>query len=228
MRIACVALAILAASGCGSEKIRLGDAGSENGTTTCSPGNVKANEVVWLGDSWVTMPGIQYKHVEELARAAKVLGPNDEYVVLAAAAAGIDDVVNQYESREMGPTKVKVLIMDGGTWDTLNTGGSDASVAKVVSTFKQLLTAIASDGTVEHIVYYLVPELPTIQGVAALRPQLTQACGDSAVPCHFLNLQDSWEASYTDPNNGIQASAAGATKIAELVWRVLREHCIAQ
>lgn len=212
--------------GAGGDTSSAGAGGS--GASTCESGTVNADQVLWIGDSWVTIPGVQYKHVEELAINAGALAQGDEYVVRAVAAAGIDDVVNQYQTREMGTTKVKVLIMDGGTWDTLNAGGSDASVAKVVTTFKQLLATIASDGTVEHIIYYLMPELPTVAGVAALRPQLTQACSNSVVPCHFLDLQDSWLPAYTDQTNGIQASTDGATHIAELIWDTMRTNCIAQ
>lgn len=202
--------------------------GSAGSAPTCRHGSVQANEVLWIGDSWVTIPGTQYNRVEELARAVDAIGPSDEYVVLAAAAAGIDAIVNQYKLRQAGATKVRILIMDGGTWDTLNAGGSAASVNLVVNTFKQFLATIASDGTVEHIIYYLVPELPTVAGVAELRPKIFQACAESTVPCHFIDLQQSWAPEYTDPTNGIQASEAGARKIADLVWQTMQDNCIAQ
>ena len=87
----------------------------------------------------------------------------------------------------------------------------------------------ASDGTVRNIIYFLQPELPAIVGVAALRPQLRQACSDSAVPCYFIDLQPLWvgHPEYT-AGDGIQASTAGATVIADQIWATLRQHCIAQ
>ena len=153
---------------------------------------MKANEVLWIGDSWILVPGSQHTRVADLARAAGAIGPNDDYVIGAAAASTLATIANQYATREAGATKVKVVIMDGGTWDTILANGSDASVNGVVNTFGQFLTQVASDGTVEHIIYLLLPELPGVPGVAALRPLLQQACVESAVPCHFLDLQPLW------------------------------------
>ncbi|MET0791261.1 MAG: hypothetical protein ABW061_07035, partial [Polyangiaceae bacterium] len=98
-----------------------------------------------------------------------------------------------------------------------------------ISIFQGLLSKMASDGTVEHIVYVLVPELSTIPGVATMRPQLRQACADSVVPCYFLDLQPSWQghSEYT-ASNGIQASGVGAGVVADLIWSTMQDNCIAQ
>ena len=154
---------------------------------------------------------------------------NDDYIDLAAAAATLAAIVNQYDTEEASATTVKMLIMDGGTWDTLVAGGTTASVSGVVATFTQFLAKVASDGTVEHIIHYLPPELPSIAGVAALRPLLRQACAQSSVPCHFLDLQPLWAGhpEYT-ATDGIQASTAGATVIADAIWEIMQENCIAQ
>jgi hypothetical protein len=108
-------------------------------------------------------------------------------------------------------------------------GGSAASVTAVASEFEQFLTKVASDGTVEHVVYFLMPELPMISGVAELRPLLRAACSASTVPCHFLDLQPFWEGNpgYTD-GSGFQASVAGATVIADEIWKIMQQNCIAQ
>ncbi|MBN1605738.1 MAG: hypothetical protein JW940_03855 [Polyangiaceae bacterium] len=143
------------------------------------------------------------------------------------------DVAELYDTREAGETQVKVVLMDGGTWDTIRGNGSDASVNGAANAFEQFLSKVASDGTVEHIVYFLVPELPLIPGVAALRPRVRQACEQSVVPCHFLDLQPLWadpdpdDAEYTD-SSGIQASAEGARVIADEIWRIMQTYCIAQ
>lgn len=202
--------------------------GGEGGAT-CERGRVHPDEVVWIGDSWVTIPSTQHTRVRDLARAAGALGPDEDYVILAAPSTSIAAIANQYSSRQAGPTKVKVLIMDGGTWDTLTAGGSESSISKAASGFKQLLSTVASDGTVTDIIYFLQPELPSIAGVAALRPHVAQACADSVVPCHFIDLQPHWAGhpEYTS-NDGIQASEAGATVIADLIWATMRENCIAQ
>jgi hypothetical protein len=150
-------------------------------------------------------------------------------VDLAASASPISAIANQYNTQESGATKVKVLIMNGGTWDTIVANGSDASVATAVTGVTQLLAKVASDGTVEHVVYFLQPELPSIPGVAAVRPGMQQACAESTVPCHFLDLQPLWAGhpEYTAAD-GIQASEAGATVIANSIWSIMQQNCIAQ
>ena len=240
---------ILVLAGCEGNVYRLGsgrsalDSGSATGDATDAPAQgsgsidvenclhaqIKANEVLWIGDTWVTLPSTQHTQVRDLARKAGAIGPADDYTIAAAAAATMAAIATQYDTQEASLTKVKVLIMDGGTWDTLVSGGSSASVAGVVATFRQFLTKVATDGTVEHIIYYLCPELPGIPGVAALRSPLQQACAESSVPCHFLDLQRWWAGhpEYTD-SSGIQSSAAGAAVIANQIWLIMQQNCIAQ
>jgi hypothetical protein len=236
-RVGALVVAVIAAANCGGEHVRLGDGPTGTdidggaGQNACQHGQVKANEVLWIGDSWVQIPnGIQHTRVRDLARAAGAIGPSDDYVDLAASASTVGMIASQYNTQEASANKVKVLIMDGGTWDTLVANASAASVTSALDTFTQLLAKVASDGTVEHVIYFLVPALPTIPGVAALRPGLEQACGASTVPCHFLDLQPLWAGhpEYTDPTNGIQASSAGATVIADGIWAIMQQNCIAQ
>jgi hypothetical protein len=99
-----------------------------------------------------------------------------------------------------------------------------------VSAFGQFLTQVAADGTVEHIIYFLVPELPNIPGVAALRPLLQQACGASMVPCHFIDLQPLWSGhpEYTTTGPIPVPTEEGAIVIADAIWSVMQQSCIAQ
>jgi hypothetical protein len=166
-----------------------------------------------------------------LAFAAGAIGPNDDYSIGAAPAAYMTDIANQYSTREASATKVKVLIMDGGTWDTIQTNGADSTVTSVVNTFSQLLATVARDGTVEHIIYFLCPELANIPGVAALRPPLKQACAQSKVACDFIDLQTYWAGhpEYTVTSGSIPApSQAGGTIIADKIWAIMQQSCIAQ
>jgi hypothetical protein len=210
---------------------------SESGSV-CVKGQVKANEVGWIGDSWVTIPGSQYTTVQDYARAARAIGPNEEYRVAAAAAASMAAITEQYRSLQSGATKLKVVIMNGGTWETtwagINGGDVNAAVAVEASDFELFLDQVERDGTVEHIVYFLNPELPTIYGVPALRPLVQQACTDltnrNKVACHFLDLQPIWaeHPEYTDPVSKIQASDAGGRAIADAIWKIMQDNCIAQ
>ena len=163
---------------------------------------VPAGQVVWLGDSWVLVPnGEPHTGVRDLARTAGAIGPSDDYTIDAVAAApmvvpstngGPSAIPTQYASQEASATKVKVLIMDGGTWDTI-TDNSSATVTNVADSFTQLLSTVGTDGTVTDVIYYLMPDLSGIPGVAPLRPLLEQACTESGVPCHFLYLQPLWQ-----------------------------------
>jgi hypothetical protein len=160
------------------------------------------------------------------------IGESEEYANLAEPAVYLSDIIEQYEARQAGTTKVKVLLMDGGTWDTIMADpaiGLDATVRGVVAEFQEFLAKVASDGTVEHIVYFLMPELPRIPGVRELRPGLQDACENSTVPCYFLDLQPLWEGhpEYTDVSE-IQSSEAGAIVIADEIWRIMQQNCIAQ
>jgi hypothetical protein len=237
--VACIVgvLAALAgAAGCDGQMIRLG---------TCPHAGVPAGQVVWIGDSWVLVPnGEPHTGVRDLARAAGAIGPSDEYTIDAVAAApmvvpstngGPAPIPSQYSQQEASATKVKVLIMDGGTWDTI-TNNSSATVTDVRDSFEQLLSKVASDGTVTDVIYYLMPELSNIPGVAAIpgvatfRPLLEQVCTQSAVACHFLDLQQIWTdpSAYNTPGSPPVPTDSGATVIADAIWAIMQTNCIAQ
>ncbi|HYP75691.1 MAG TPA: SGNH/GDSL hydrolase family protein [Polyangiaceae bacterium] len=211
------------------------DGGAAGSIETCAHRQVLASEVLWIGDSWIQRPGTQHTRVNELAIAADTIDEGEDYVNLALDASSMAVVAKQYDTRESGATKVKVILMDGGTWDPIaaqmpnSTVSLSAAIANSVATFQRFLAKVASDGTVEHIVYFLVPELAPIPGVATMRPQLQEACAASTVPCHFIDLQPYWQGhpEFTAAD-GIQSSAAGGKVIAELIWGVMQVNCIAQ
>jgi hypothetical protein len=227
-RFAVVLATAAAIAGCDGKVIHLGD-GLTDGGGSCPRGQVNADEVLWIGDSWILMPGSQRTRVQDLARAARALGASEEYVNAAVAGAAMADIARQYATREAGATKVKVLLMDGGTWDTIVGNGSEASVASAASAFSQFLAQVAADGTVGHIVYFLMPELSGVPGVAALRPFVQQACAQSTVPCHFLDLQMIWAGhpEYTAAGN-VFPNEAGAMALGDAIWNIMRSECVAQ
>jgi hypothetical protein len=232
-RIGWFLLALAAVAGCDGKAIRLGN--WWDGSTTCTSAQLNANEVLWIGDSWILVTPTTHTRVRDLARMAGAIGSGDDYVIAAAPATTMAAIANQYTTREAGATKVKVLIMDGGTWDTITANGSGpaavSSAAMAAATaFGNLLTQVAADGTVEHVIYFLVPELGTIPGVATLRPLVEQACGASTVPCHFIDLQDIWSVhpEYTDPALGFLPTDDGSKAVADAIWAVMQQYCIAQ
>jgi hypothetical protein len=200
--------------------------------TPCSHGTVAANEVLWIGDSWILVPGSLVTNVATQAQSTGAIGASDQYAVAAAAATSMASIVDQYKKK--AAPRPRVLIMDGGTWDTITLGASDTVVQGVASTFTQFLDQVAKDGTVQHVIYFLPPELPKIIGVAALRPLLQTACAQSAVPCHFIDLQMPWmqplgmeHPEYT-MDNGILPTTLGTKVLSDLIWATMQQSCIAQ
>jgi len=222
-----IAIALAVATGCDGRVIHLGD-GRADGGGACAHAQVKAGEVVWIGDSWILVTGTQHTRVRDLARAAGAIGPSDDYVIAAVAASTMAAVAGQYDTQEAGATKVKVVIMDGGTWDTIQGMGSSASVNDAATAFTQFLAKVASDGTVQHIVYFLPPELTAVPGVAALRPLVQQACAQSAVACHFLDLQQPPFGDHAEYTTGFIPTEAGSMALGDIIWAAMQQSCIAQ
>ena len=226
-RLARLFLALAGLAGCDGKTIRLGNGPLAVDGGSCTTGQVTADQVLWLGDSWILVPGSQRTRVRDLARRAGALGPNEDYVNGAVAGATMAAIANQYAGRQVAATKV--LILDGGTWDTIVGNGSDASVTTAANAFTQFLATVASDGTVEDVIYFLVPELAGIPGVAKLRPFVQQSCAQSSVRCHFVDLQPLWvgHPEYTASGDTF-ASDAGAQALGDAIWAVMQSNCIAQ
>jgi hypothetical protein len=228
-------LAVLGAlgvfTGCDGKVIRLG-AGA------CLHAQLPANQVLWIGDSWQLVPAGAEAHADvlALARAAGAVGPADDYTIAAAPAAPMVSpttkvspapVPTQYATQEATATKVKVLIMDGGTWDTI-TDDTPATVNSVDESFRTLLSTVAADGTVTDVIYFLMPN--DIPGVTELRPLLEQDCTASTVPCHFLDLQQLWTnpTNYNTSTTPPVPTAEGAMVIASAIWDIMQASCIGQ
>jgi len=230
-RIVWFVVALAGVAACDGKTIHLGN-GRDGGT--CPQTQVGANEVLWIGDSWVLIPGSQRTRVRDLARMSNAIGQSDDYANAAAPATTMPMIAGQYAAQEAGATKVKVLLMDGGTWETIQASASGGSVSAAVSSaasaFDDLLAQVASDGTVQDVIYFLVPELPGIPGVAMLRPLLQQACAASIVRCHFLDLQPIWanHPEYTAPGTIPVPTDAGGIAIADAIWSLMQQRCIAQ
>ena len=109
-------------------------------------------------------------------------------------------------------------------------GTTVASAASgAASAFSQHLAKVASDGTVEHVLYFLPPELSTIPGVVELRPLVEQACAQSTVPCHFLDLNRLWTGhpEYTGAGAFLPTDA-GAVVLGDAIWALMQQNCVAQ
>jgi hypothetical protein len=193
-----------------------------NQVTDAASSQLKADEVLWIGDSWVQIPGIQHTRVRDLARAAGAIGPNEDFVDRAVSSSSIDEIERQYDSQEAGPVKVKLLLMDGGGTDILSGG---AAVLVVGAKFNQFLSKVKSDGTVQAIVYYLYARLPVAKAskVESMKPVMSQVCTSSAVPCYFLDCQPIFAGhpEFVGPD-GTHPSAAGALRIGNAIWKIIQ------
>lgn len=199
----------------------------------CQHEPLQPNQVLWVGDSWVLRPGGQRSGVAERAQAAGLLAAGEDYANRSAAGASMAAIAKQYEDYETGTTPVKVLLMDGGTWDPLFasiTGASvDDAITSSLAEFQRFLEQVAADGSVEDIVYFLVPPLTGTPGVDQMRGPLQSACGSSLVRCHFIDLKDTWtgHSDYMDAS-GVNPTTAGADAIADRIWTTMQNECVAQ
>src|SRR5947209_336667 len=112
--------------GCDGKMIRLGAGTTLLDGGSCLHAQVPASQVLWIGDSWQLLPAGQETHtqIRNMARIAGAIGPSDDYAVKAAAASTIAAIEQQYITQEAATGNVKVVIMDGGTWDTISSDTS--------------------------------------------------------------------------------------------------------
>ncbi len=203
-----------------------GGSGGSAGGSACSKGQVAPDEVAFIGDSWIELPGSQTRHLYELARAAGVLPQGETYDDRSVSGSPLANIIGQYRDNR----NIKVLIMDGGGIDLFN-GGTQAQVDAVVTRFEDFLDEVATDGNVEHIIYYLYPAIPGVPGKLSqiMKPGMPNACAASTVPCHFVELAPLF-AGKPELIGGdtIHPSEAGGNVIAEAVWKVMQDNCIAQ
>ena len=63
--------------------------------------------------------------------------------------------------------------------------------------------------------------------IDALRQGMQTACAASVVPCYFLDLELTWEDNYYD-FPPVNPNYTGAAHIADEIWSIMQENCIAQ
>lgn len=222
------ALAVLpTVAGCDGKVVRLGAGTTPIDGGSCPHAQVPASQVLWIGDSWQLLPAGQEAHtqVRNMARNAGAIGPSDDYTTKAASASTIAAIEQQYITQEAATGNVKVVVMDGGTWDTINNNTS-TTVNTVTQTFTELLSTVASNQTVTDVIYFLQPS--DVSGVDELRPGLFAACTASAVSCHFIDLASAWSSGDDTGGNIPVPTAPGATVVADAIWRTMQTYCIAQ
>jgi len=217
-----------------------GDAGSA-GAQSCVHGDVPANQVLLIGDSFLASSHQITAYLEDLARSAGAVTAGERYrdksgLVANALALGGNGIADQYSSG-VSESAVKVVVMDGGGADALlgSCATADAScpvVAAAAAAARDLLSKMATD-KVQHVVYAFYPD-PIDTNVRAtinaLRPLVQTACESAALPCHWLDLRPVFAGHYADyvQADGLNPTAAGSRASAEAIWAVMQQYCVAQ
>jgi hypothetical protein len=210
-------------------------------TPVCVHGDVAANQVLLIGDSFFATTHQITAYLEDLARGAAVLPPGERYRdnsrltenALALAGTGI---ASQYEAA-IAESAVQAVIMNGGGADVLlgSCDTADATcpvLADAAAAARALLAKMAADGVL-HVLYVSYPD-PVDAGLRAkmdaLRPLLQDVCDGSAVTCHWLDLRPTFAGNYAELilADGINPTAAGSQVTARAIWDVMQQYCVAQ
>jgi hypothetical protein len=208
---------------------------------TCVMGTTAANEVLIVGDSFFATSHQITAYLEDLARGAGTIGTGDRYrdasrLTNNALALSSYGILDQYQSAA-AEAEVKVVIMNGGGADAL-LGSCDTIdetcplLSAAAAALDDLLATAAADG-VTGVVFAGYPD-PGPEGVRAkmdvLRPMLEASCAASPVPCHFLDLRDTFYGNYDQYvlADGMNPTELGSEATAGAIWESLQDNCLAQ
>jgi len=217
-----------------------GAAGS-GGSEACAPSEIAGNQVLLIGDSFFAGTHAITAELEGLARSAGALAANERYRDAStlfgnALALGGNGIANQYTSA-VAESEVEVVVMTGGGADLL-VGSCEPPlpecplIVDAGDAARELLARMSDDG-VGHVVYAFYPD-PSEAGLRAemdvLRPVIEQACAQSPVPCHWVDLRVSFAGHYDEYilPDGMNPTPAGSRAAAEAIWAVMQSQCIAQ
>lgn len=228
--------------GAPSRDASAGGDSAADGPSACVRGEVSANQVLLIGDSFFAASHQITAYLEGFARDTGSLPSGARYrdnSRLTANALAGGGIAEQYESG-IGEAEVKVVIMNGGGADVL-LGACDTvdancpPLAAAATAARELLSKMASDGVVDAVyVFYPDPVKDTTPKLRAkldaLRPLVESACNDAAVRCTFLDLRPTFAGHYPDyiQTDGMNPTAAGSQAAAQAIWAVMQRECIAQ
>lgn len=235
----------------GSADAASGDASTSTGELC----ELKPYQVGIMGDSYIHLSGDFTRILEENARKAGALGAREEYVdrAMSAAAMGsylinvVPPIPTQLpqvleDSRRRGPEGVKLIIMTGGGNDVLinnmqcrrlqqPTEECKDVVANSLMIMKKLFGDMKAAG-IKEVIYFWYPDLGVQVGKVIndyAIPLAKEACESNAdVRCHFVDTRDAFRGhpEYIEGDD-IHPTEAGSKVIADLVWDVMVENCLA-
>jgi hypothetical protein len=218
------------------------DAASDaSDASACPRGDVSANELLIIGDSFFAASHEITAFLEDLARTSGALTTGERYrdnsrLIGNALALMGNGIAEQYASAA-AEAAVKVVIMNGGGADVLvgscETADAGCPLLTAAESAAEALLAQLSEDGVQHVVYVFYPD-PTDEALrermSALRPLIQNVCESSSVPCHWLDLRPTFAAHYDEyiEPNGLNPTTAGAEATAQALWALLQQQCIAQ
>jgi len=214
---------------------------TDGGPSTCAAGEVEANQVVVIGDSFFAISHQITAYLEELARGAGALEIGERYrdystTTENALAVGGNGIQAQYQ-RALEEAAVEVVIMNGGGPDMLVSSCTPPviecpALVDAAAGAEELLAQMATDG-VSEIVYAFYPDPvdPAMrERMDALRVLIEPVCANSATPCHFIDLRPILSTSPAEylSADGLIPTPAGSQRSAIAIWQTMRQECIAQ
>lgn len=211
-------------------------------TSVCERGQVEANELLVIGDSFFAIDHRITAYVEELARADGAISTGERYrdnsSLVANSLAAQGNGLEQQYTDATAESSVQVVLMTGGGADILSTNcdatgpGPDCpALANAADAAARLLARMADDG-VRHVVYVFYPDPVPVDvraRVEALRLMIQSVCDAAPLPCHFVDLNPAFvgHRDYLQAD-GIFPSPAGSQASAAVIWATMRRYCIAQ
>jgi len=216
----------------GSAGASVGGSGGQ-ASGTCQKGQVKAAEVVIMGESFYAIaPQYNQKRIEDDARKAGSLGANESYRNVAVSGQNMNYIATtEWTAATQGGASVKFVIMDGGGIDCLSGGSTCATCA---STFTTLLQKMGAAG-VKDVLYTRYPEPGAPPGSNATlkacldstMPGMETACAASTSPkCHWVDLRPVFVAG--DTTDGLHPTQSGGDHVGDLIWSSMVKDCLAQ
>jgi hypothetical protein len=217
-----------------------GVGGASGAPATCTKGEVKADEVVFIGESFIAQSGAIPRLTTQLARQAGTIGMSESYRSFAVSGTQLTtgDIPGQFtRAKAAGP--VKVVLMDGAGNDLLFgtdrcMGSYDARCKEVVDVVQKLFMQMKTDG-VKDVVYFFYPDPMGIgaqikPAMDILRPEMKKLCdGAVDVRCIWVDQRESWMGKYDEfTSDGIHPTEAGSMASAKQIWDAMVANCIAQ
>jgi len=205
--------------------------GGTGGTSSggCQKGQVKAQEVVIMGESFYAMaPQYIQKRIEQNAQKAGAIASGETYRNVAVSGQTMNYVATT-EWPNASKSTTKVVIMDGGGIDCMS-----SSCSTCPGDFTTLLGKMATAG-VQDVIYTRYPEPgnppgsnTTLKGnLDILMPKMQTVCEGTTSPrCHWVDLRPVWVNG--DTSDGLHPTQSGGDHVGDAIWAEMVKDCIAQ